>query len=197
MALNINLKKSTKIAAAVLGVLTLIVLVLIFVTAPKEQPQPGPTASPVTRLQLSQIPPGTASREDVFAKLGQPLNSEPAGTATTVFSYPSYNQYNSNEVTVTNDKVSFIRERLYDNPDTSLKSRLSVLGQSYTELYGPDVASGVILYTYPDKGLAFLANPYNDTIYEVWYFVKGTLEQTLALPELTDYSTEASYPSEL
>ena len=197
MALNISLKKPTKIVAAVLGVLTLIVLILIFVTTPKEQPQPGPTASPVAQLQLSKIHPGTASESDVFAKLGQPLNTQPSGTAANILSYPSYNQYNPNEVTVADGKVSFIRERLYDAPDTSLKSRLRILGEDYAQLYGPDSNSGVILFTYPEKGLAFFANPIGDVIFEVWYFPKGDLEQTLSLPEFADYSTQEYYTEEL
>lgn len=190
------MKKSTKIVALVLGFLTLVVVILILVTQPKTQEQPGPSVSPVAQPQLSQIPPGTASESDVFSKLGQPLNQEEID-GSTVLSYPSYNQYNPNEVTVTEDRVSFIREKLYDAPDRSLKSRLSVLGQIYVELYGPDFNSGVILYTYPEKGLAFFANPIGDVIFEIWYFPKGSLEQTLNLPEFAGYSTQEYYSEEL
>ena len=181
---------------AVLGVLTLIVVILIFVTAPKEQPQPNPAASPITQLKLSQIPPGTASQENVFAKLGQPLSTQESEDST-ILSYPSYNQYYTNDVTVTDNIVSFIRERFYGNSDTSLKERLNTLGETYVELYGPDFNSGVSLFTYPDKGLAFLANPITDAIYEVWYFPKGTLEQALNQPEFADYSTQEYYSEEL
>jgi len=121
--------------------------------------------------------------------LGEPLEREKLDDGEILY-YPTLNQYLKNEVKIEGDKVAFIKEVLYTSEDKSLKNKIDALGNSYIILYGPNSNSGVLLFAYPEIGVAYLANQYADFVFEAWYFPPSNLESLLSQPQLNDFSTE-------
>ena len=88
---------------------------------------------------------------------------------------------------VENNTVTFIRERIFPPANVSLKSLTSALKEPAVKLYGPDHQSGVYLFAYPQEGVAYLANFFRDTVYQVWRFPGTTMVGFLSLPQTTGY----------
>lgn len=132
--------------------------------------------------------PGISTDTDMKTGLG-----ESSGIVQTVrgaiYSYPSTNQYWKNEVTVSEKVVVFIRERIFPPSNTSLKDFRNKFSEPPIVLYGPDHMSGTYLYSYTTKGVALLANEYQNTIYQVWRFSPVSINEFLALPQLDGYAT--------
>jgi len=146
-----------------------------------------PVTDASKQISWRNISPGQ-STVDELEKLGVPVKREKIGKQEILY-YPSDNQFYFKEVNVKENVVVFIRIQLFSKEGRSLKDKIEDFGPSYTVLYGPNTNSGILLYMYPDKGIAFLANEMGDLIFETWYFSPATLEEFLSLPQTTGYST--------
>lgn len=166
-------------------------LAAFFYTRSAKQPQrpPGPTPTPYALPTVNSwngIVPGSSTTQDLATKLGNLSAGAQSGTITT-YSFPSTNQYWKNEVDVENDAVTFVRERIFPPANVSLKSLTANLTEKSVVLYGPDHASGTLLYVYPASGIAYLANSFRDTVYQVWRFPSTPIDKFLTLPQAAGY----------
>lgn len=178
----------------ILALLVLIVAAAAFIytrssapPAPAGAPTPTPYSLPTVN-SWGGITPGTSTADDLVAKLGPATATTQNGTVTT-YSYPSTNQYWKNEVDVASGRVVFVRERIFPPTNTSLKSLTAQLKESPVKLFGPDHASGTYLFVYPQEGIAYLANSFQDTVYQVWRFSTTSIDGFLSLPQASGYST--------
>jgi hypothetical protein len=168
--------------------LVLTVGIAAFFTVQQGRKAVPPTPPPPAANAWRGVEPGVSTTENLMSAIGTPLSSVQNGTTTT-YLYPSANQYWRNEVDAQNNSVAFIRERIFPPSDTSLKSLTAKITEKPVQLYGPDFQSGTLLYVYPASGVAFLASSFQDTAYQVWYFIPTTLEGFLALPQAAGYGT--------
>lgn len=155
----------------------------------RTRPQPAPVFPPKTQGFNSWrgITPGDSTVEDISSLLGPPLSATKSGTQT-LFFYPSSNQYWKNEVAAAQQKVVFLRERIFPPSEISLTSlSVKIRGQPIL-LYGPDFQSGITLFVYPPEGIAFYASADTDTVFEVWRFSPTTVSDLLALPQFSGYA---------
>lgn len=174
-----------------IGILALIVGVVAFFYTQSGKFFP-PTTGPAPREEPAinmwkGISPGVSTTENLATVVGNPESSTQNG-ATIIYSYPSANQYWKDEVDTQNNAVVFIRERIFSPSDTSLKSLTAKIKEEPTRLYGADHQSGTLLYAFPQSGVAYLANSFQDTVYQVWYFPPTTVETLLSLPQMTGYN---------
>lgn len=176
-------------ALLILAILIVVVSVGVFLAARQQPKQIIDQVSTTPAIQdWKGVIPGETTREDVLQRLGTPLISEEKGT-TSVLLYPTNNQHLTNDVEIQNNKVSFIRERLFAPSDLSFKKRVEGLAQPPVVLYGPEASSGQLLYVYPSLGVAFLANQPQDVVFEIWHFPRVTHRQFLSLPQAEGYTT--------
>lgn len=142
----------------------------------------------VEQVSWKDIKAGETTTQDL-EKIGEPKERKTTENGET-FLYATNNEYLTNEIEIKDNKVTFIKEKLYSIKDRSLKNKTETLGNSYTILYGPDSNSGITLVAYPEKGIAYLANQLGDYLFETWYFPPSDITTLLSLPELKGYSTE-------
>lgn len=142
----------------------------------------------------SGVVPGETTIDEIYQRLGAPISSSESATGT-MLSYPSSNKYWTNDVDTSQNKVTFIKERVFAPAEISLKKRINDLGGNPITLFGPEFHSGINLYAFPSVGVALYGNQSQDTTYEVWRFPPTTLQGLLALPEAKDFSTTISRPA--
>lgn len=154
--------------------------------SPPVSPTPTPTPSPTG---WKTIVPGVSTQAELVQKLGPPKETTQTQEGT-VYGYPSLNnQYWTNDILVTNGSVSFIRERIFKPAETSLSALTKKHQEPPIQLFGPDSNGGTDLFAYPPRGTAYLANSYQDTVYQVWHFSPMSLAEFLASPVGDDYRT--------
>jgi hypothetical protein len=152
-----------------------------------QKPSPSPTPYSLQTLNTwNDLTPGSSTLQDVTVKLGQPTAVQDDGKTKTLL-YPSLNPYWKNEVILSGDAVSFIRERIFPPSEVSLKTLSAPFSEQPTQLYGPDFEGGTYLFVYPRSGIGFQANSSQDTVYQIWRFPPTTLQGFLALPQASDF----------
>jgi len=124
-------------------------------------------------ISFNQINPGVSTKELVIKDLGQPINSALVNGLTEDF-YKNPNSLNRKHVIISNAAgvVVFVREVITSNDTKSVKSITDIYGKPPVVLYGPDQEAGIFLYSYPDRGVAMLANMEvkDPVLFEIWYF---------------------------
>ena len=131
--------------------------------------------------------PGQSSVNELYRKAGTPVSSSQDSSGTTL-SYPTKNKYWTSDVSVFQDKVVFVRERIFAPAEISLKKRLEETGKNWTKIYGPDSQYGSFLFAYPALGTAYYADEVHDVVYEIWHFPPTTIPGLLALPQAQGFS---------
>jgi len=162
------------------------IVVFVLLKKPKESKESFQVTDQKT---WGDVSPGNTTYSETIDILGKPKKEEDTPEGKNLF-YPSENVYYDNEIKIEDDKVFFVKEYLFDEDVRSLKTKLSELGNSYSVLYGPNSNSGILLYVYSEKGVAFLASPLSDLLYEVWYFSPMTIDSFLNQPFGENYSLE-------
>jgi hypothetical protein len=171
-------------------VILIAIFIGIWITRPKTAPvnpgAPTPTSYSLPTLKTWQdIAPGVTTIQEVVTKLGSPTLTQEGDTQ--ILSYPTTNKHWKNEVFAKNNRVIFIRERLFAPAETSYQKLISGLVEQSTQLYGPDFEGGMFLFVYPKTGVAFLVNTSHGVVYERWYFPPTSLQDFLLLPQAKDY----------
>ena len=139
-----------------------------------ERPQ-GPGEPGVSYRNLV---PGVSSRSDVIEKMGNPVDQAAKGEEI-LLSFKSTSPTRTHEAIVdSGNTLSFIKEIVSVNDDKHIADITSQHGEAPHPLYGPHSINGFDLFVYPDKGLAYIGNPYGTqgTILEIWYFPPTTIE---------------------
>jgi hypothetical protein len=128
------------------------------------------TPPPSAGASYKSITPGESTREGVLDELGSPINSPESNT----LMYESTNPNLSNEINLTEDRVTLIKEIVSPSDNKTTEDVTTVYGESPHVLYGPDSTFGFYLYIYPDKGIAYLGHFDEPVLLEIWYFPPTT-----------------------
>jgi len=168
--MKINIIKNKKIFLLV-GIIILIVIPLFILFGKNGLKINDNTIKTSTNFDPKKIIPGTTKEKDIEKALGKPV--EKSGN---ILNYQSNNPNSYNTVQVENGKVAFVKEIITSKIEKTKKDIVSEYGEPKYKLYGPYSNSGINLYIYPDKGLAFLGGDDFDSIQEIWYFPPTTFE---------------------
>ncbi len=183
--MNISLNKvSQTIKSEWLVVLLGLLSIIAFTAA---------TLAFIGRNKTVVAPPGT-SWNDIFAgtttkkgledKLGQPINIT-QNDNNIIYTYPSTNQFRPQEVDLSNDTVSLIKEQVIGDEKGKLADYIQKYSQPEAVLLGQHgfAAPG---HFWGKNGLLVFANDFDGTIVEIWYFEPSQLIAFLAKhPELS------------
>ncbi len=160
----LDFAKAHKKLTTIVLVFVVLILILFLYTSPG-QTNKTQTPSTTGTASWTGIIPGQTTKKDVDKILGNPLI-----TNGDTSDYKSSSQTQNNRVTYENGKVVFIKHIITnaDNPTTAQVT--NDFGTSATRLYGPESSAGIYLFVYPDRGIAYLGNPQQKFLFEVWYF---------------------------
>ncbi len=153
----------------IFGLLLAIIFVIFFILVVKNS-QKAPTSE-----VLSNIIPGSSTKNDVVSKLGNPISEKTQG-AFTISEFKSDSPTRNNEITFQNNKVEFFKRVIVYGQPLKIKDVIKIYGNTNVILYGTDSVAGFYLFVYPDKGIAYLGNNNTGDLLEIWYFAPTTLE---------------------
>lgn len=155
-------------------------VVVLFLHSRPSPPLPSATPTP-TVVGWKGVIPGTSSAQEVERLLGTPVKIVPEKNLVTYhYSIPAKRA--TDQVIFTNNTTGVIKIWPKDADNRSLVSALKNYAETPAVLYGPDSSSGILLHLLPGSGVAFLANPRGDLIFETWYFALATTEGFLSSP---------------
>jgi len=179
--LNTNMKRVILVA-----VLALSFGVIAYFLTLQTNVQKG--AVPISQTQLWKgVLPGKTTITDVYQTLGPPLVTLSTADTTTL-AYPTTNEHWSNDISVRQGGVVFIKERIFPLEAGSYEKRKVALTSSPVQLFGPDSNINIFLFVYLNQGIALSANPISNTLYEVWYFPPTDITGFLSFPETKGFS---------
>lgn len=192
-------------------ILLAVIIVLIFIVKQQtkklgkvEWPAPSPKQllSPLLRLEPTPTPSiswrgviiNQTSQDELKEQLGAPLKQE-IQEGFEIQSYPSANKYRLHEITLSQNKIVFIKEQIIDPSEKNLKEFTQKYGHPEKILYNELFKVGFAVHIYPIHGLAVIANPNDGTVLEVWYFESMTLGRFLQTwgKNLTSSPPEAAF----
>lgn len=166
-----KIKKQHLIGGTIIIVILLIALIQTIASNRKQSPQ---TDTEVPAPIWNNLQPGNSTFDDVVNVLGTP-ESQDGNVGFFKSKSPS-----RNHVIATQDgKVSVIR-RVNLLEEESMDSLIKEYGEGNITLYGPASDFGYYLFAYPQKGIAFLANPVARNVLEIWYFQPTTLQRFMS-----------------
>lgn len=161
-----KIKNKKIIILAVLILLTIAVVVIYYLTSQTSQN----TEPNIQKPSFSSLEPGVSKEKEVEEKLGEPVESEDFGDLL-LKKYKSYNEYRPNEVIYEDNTVKLIVEKIPSDSTLNMYDLINQYGKlNENILYGPLSVGGFYLYSKPEIGLAFIANPNSGTVVEMWYF---------------------------
>ena len=166
--------------------IVIIIIVSSFVYVQVLRRSPLPAAAPGPSAWRGVVP-GQTSTSELYQQMGTPVSSLETAAGKTI-SYSSANKYWTNDVNITQDKVAFIKERVFAPAEISLKKKLVETGKDWIRLYGPDSQYGSFLFAYPALGIALYADENHDVVYDVWHFPPTNTSGLLALPQAQGFS---------
>jgi hypothetical protein len=134
--------------------------------------QPGGSASGAC---LAGILPGMTTRDEVVARLGEPLAVEPeGGLENMLYASPLRGQFNS--VGIQNQVVVLMSIVLGEDNPLALSTVKAQYGEPVHTTYSNYLESSMT-YIYPDRGLAFVASQAPDVVFIRECFVPMPLEE--------------------
>lgn len=164
-------------------VVTLLIIAIAasWVIVSSRQQSLTPTPSPVN--VWGGITPGISTLEELNDSLGEPVN-----ITGNKYEYGSKNPNINNEAVVDNNTVLLLKRITVIEEQLSINDLLSKYGTGYITLYGQRSQAGDNLYVYLSKGVAFLGNPIDDSVSEIWYFVPRPSIESFITEYAQDYS---------
>lgn len=124
------------------------------------------------------LKPNISTKEEVYKILGNPVSRQQQGDYT-MESFANPNSVNrQHQVVLEENIVKVVKEIVAYNDSRSISDITNILGSAPTVLFGPDQESGVYLYVYETRGVAYLGNQLdgNNSLFEVWFFPPTTTE---------------------
>lgn len=122
------------------------------------------------------LQPGVSSLNDVASALG-PSVDERDQDGKKILEYKSNNPNFNNEVTIEEQKLSFIKQIVTMDEQITISEINKKYGNYEYILYGPLSTNGFDLYIYPSKGIAYIGHQSSGIILEIWYFPPTNLEE--------------------
>lgn len=141
-----------------------------------DQGTPGPTqqGSGALAACLAGIFPGTTTRDEVVALLGEPLAVEPEGDLETLlYASPLRGQFNS--IVLQNQVVALVSIVPGEDNPLAWSAVKAQYGEPAHTAYS-NYLQGSMTYIYPDQGLAFVASQESDVVFIRECFVPLPLE---------------------
>ena len=133
--------------------------------------QPGGAAQAAC---LAGIFPGTTTRDEVVALLGEPVAVEPEGDLETLlYASPLRGRFNS--IVVQNRVVALVSMMVGEDNPLAWSAVKAQYGEPVHTAYS-NYLQGSMTYIYPDQGLAFVASEAPDVVFIRECFVPMTLE---------------------
>lgn len=175
----------------VVGIIIFILLFgAIFLLGAGRKKTPTPVPTTTSGVSWQGLVAGKSTKDQVNGVLGNPLSETSSGNQTTN-TYSSLSETRPNSAVFDNNSNTalFLRQIVSAKDTKTTKDIVDVYGETNTKLYGLDWINGIYLFVYLDKGIAYLANPDSNTLFEVWYFPPTTLDNFLKT-WATDYSTQ-------
>jgi outer membrane protein assembly factor BamE (lipoprotein component of BamABCDE complex) len=139
---------------------------------------------------IDNIVPGKFTEDEVIRKLGKPSSTLISGSKKTLF-YISNNPNIDHEIEILDNKVNIIRKQVTEKDNIKKKDLLDKYGTPEYLLYGPIYTARIVLYAYPNRGLAFLASENSDFVLNIWYFIPTDLDNFIK-KYAQEYSLETS-----
>lgn len=127
---------------------------------------------------MSGVTPGTTTREELLAILGQATRTDLNGTDEFLL-YPTSNPMMFNTVVLQGGKVVFIEVVLEEDQGLVLSEVLDDLGEPEGTTYS-NFIQGSLTYLFPLQGLAFVGLPGLDHVYLKQCFAPLPLEDFMA-----------------
>jgi hypothetical protein len=134
--------------------------------------QPGSGAQAAC---LAGIFPGTTTRDEVVALLGDPLAVEPEDNLETLlYASPLRGQFNS--IVIQNQVVGLVSIMVSEDNPLAWSAVKAQYGEPAHTAYS-NYLQGSMTYIYPDRGQAFVASPESDVVFIRECFIPMTLEE--------------------
>jgi hypothetical protein len=137
--------------------------------------QPGNAAQAAC---LAGIIPGTTTRDEVVASLGEPLAVELEGDLETLL-YASQLAGQFNSIVVQNQVVALVGIVLGEDTPLAWSAVKTQFGEPVHTTYS-NYLDGSMTYIYPDQGQAFVASPESDVVFIRECFIPMALEDYLS-----------------
>ncbi|OGM31837.1 hypothetical protein A2803_00960 [Candidatus Woesebacteria bacterium RIFCSPHIGHO2_01_FULL_44_21] len=154
---------TNKKSLLILFVLIFLVVVWILLKPGRQEVAPTPSTPAVN--SWGSLLPGASVFEDVNEQLGEPVKQKDD-----MYEYTSRNPNINNEVLFENKVAVLIKRITVIEDNIQAKVLFSQYGSDYTTLYSDRSTGGDNLYVYLSKGLAFIGNPIDNSVLEIWYF---------------------------
>lgn len=156
----------------ILVAIVLIGLIIIF-TKKGVVPQPTPTPKPAfSPTPWNNLIPGKSTINEIEEVLGKPLS-----VSGDIYEFKSSSVARNHQVKTENNIGVFYKEIVSVFDKKTSEEITKIYGDPRFVLYGPDAPNGTYLFIYPENGIAYLGNPSDKTLLEIWYFPPSTMEE--------------------
>ncbi|MFH1971545.1 MAG: hypothetical protein ABIJ05_04145 [Patescibacteria group bacterium] len=177
---KINFKK-------IIGLTAIIIIAVFLVLQFSKINKPTPTPHFQNGASYQNLIPGTSTREEIFQNLGSSLK-ERDENGVRILEYSSKNPNFNNELTVKDEKLSFVKEIVTLEDNIKIPNIINKYGNYENILYGPGSGVGFYLYIYSTKGIAYVGHQDSGLIKEIWYFPPTNFESFKSI-YATNYSS--------
>ena len=137
-------------------------------------PSPTQPGSGAQAACLAGIFPGTTTRDEVVALLGEPLGVEPEGDLETLL-YASSLRAHFNSIVIQNQVVALVSMMVGEDNPLAWSAIKAQYGEPAQTTYS-NYLQGSMTYIYPDQGLSFVAAQESDVVFIRECFVPMALE---------------------
>lgn len=124
---------------------------------------------------------GETKRAEAIKVLGNPIRQK-NDRGYLIDSYKGDSKFSEHAVFYRNETAVLVKERIDQPKEGGLTSLTGIYGSAYLRLFGPGSSSGFSYYAYFAKGVLIVANSFDGTVFELWYFVPSTQAEFLAGP---------------
>jgi hypothetical protein len=159
-------------------ILALILLIVLWIFLRGRGAGQAPTTSPPPTPANSWegLLPGASLFEDVGNSLGEPIEAKGD-----LYEYISKNPNINNEVLFEKGVAVLIKRIIVIKDQIHARAVFDEHGEGYITLYSERSGYGDNLYVYLGKGIAFIGNPIDNSVLEIWYFKKvGSIDEFIA-----------------
>jgi hypothetical protein len=137
-------------------------------------PNPVQPASGVQASCLAGIIPGTTSRNEVVALLGEPAGTD-TGTGVEVLFYSAKDRGQFNSIVLQNETVAMVSVNLGENDLQQWSTTQKEYGEPAQTTYS-NYLQNTMTFIFPEKGLAFVADQAMDMVFIKQCFIPMNID---------------------